>query len=211
MRRRPSGSLLITLSVSAVILFASSFYFLKSLQGGAVTTGVLSDTATAEWYAIELLEFFRSHTSDQLKAYLALNPFQDTTCPGCGPYPLCAHVNYLDRKEGKILNEDPLAYLPSPNLMDAGDGALKANRYYQVSVVDMTGTATDDAMRLQKNFCAMTAKQVYLSQRTPVPGETKELGAQDRFLVTVGVTWVPKGKTVAEERHVVLTTLLPNP
>lgn len=208
--RKQSGSTLITVAVSGVILFSSLFYFLRGLGQGGMASASLQNTTVAEWYAMELLEFLRSHRNDQLKGYLQENPFKKTTCSQCGPYPLCAHINYLDRKENFIVNEDPIAELPTSNPLNAGDGPLRANRFYQVSIVDAVGDAEHDEMKLQKQFCAYTANQICLANLEPTAEEKIKLKPNDRFLITVGVTWVPKGKTIAEEKSVVLSTLLPD-
>lgn len=185
--------------VAAVITMLAVFCFSKSLISYRKSAIGVRDTQIAEAYAAELLEFFRSHKSDQLKEYLKLNPIGG----GLEPYPFCAHVNILDRTADKIVNEDPLAALPTFTGLP-GSGNLRANRYYQVQIVNVKTLAVNKAR------CADTAKSIYLNGRIPVaPNETIALSSEERFLITVGVTWVAQRMNKEDVKRVVLTTLIP--
>lgn len=159
----------------------------------------MKNRTTAETYASELLEFFVSHTSDQLKRYLEINPVDGLSTGGLGAYPLCSHVNILDRVRGAVLNSDPIAELPVFNDAGAPIG-LKANRFFQVQIVDMT------TMNVRRDICDKTARQIFLFGRAPAAGETTGLAENERFLITVGMTW-PGGRNNIE--RVVLSTVIP--
>lgn len=139
-------------------------------------------------YATELAEMFRSwDSSARLLAYLK------TPVAPAKPAELCAHVNLLDRVNGKVLNEDPMARLP-----DAALGATEASfaapsRSYRVHVVD--------ALTLQPDmsFCGA------------LPAAAPPLGPNQRFLVTVTVSWVPPGSDLGNMKHVAVSTMLPKP
>ena len=147
----------------------------------------------AESYTTELLEFFRSLGNAQLSAYLQKNPITGLATPVTNLYPLCAHINILDRSGSSavnrlILNADPIADI-GPSLFDGGPPRLSVNRYYQVQVVDITTMVV--------NAAACGQPPTYV------------LGANERFLVTVGVTWVPAGQDVSGVQRMVATTVLP--
>jgi len=144
----------------------------------------------ADTYTTELLEFFRSLTSTQLSDYLKKNPVTGSTAT---PYPLCAHINILDRAGSSgtnrlIVNADPLADLGT-TLLDNPVPRLSVNRYYQVQVVNIHS--------LVVNAAACGAPPTYT------------LAPDERFLVTVGVTWVPMQKDTDDIQRMVATIVLP--
>ncbi len=137
----------------------------------------------ANGYATELLELLSSYSTNDLVDYLKTNP-----AGGASPYPFCAHINILNRATNKIYNRNPIAELPA-NPLDGPKG--KANRFFQVRVVDIKTLAVKN-----NPYCAQNATTM-----TP-------LTSDDRLLVTVGVSWLPKtGKTGVQ--RVALSTVLP--
>lgn len=196
----PNGITIIELVVALGLILGSVFYFCHSLSSSRKAALHVRDTVIAESYATELLEFLRSHTSDQLKQYLAVNPIN----PTFNPYFFCSHINILDRAADKLLNENPIATLPQVSSLP-GSGNLRPNRYFQIQIVDIKSLA------INKNRCANTAKEVYIFGRTPVlPGETIALQADERFLITVGVSWIPSDQSLQNVKRVVLTSLIPS-
>lgn len=176
------GVTLISAVVAAVIVAGSAFIAFSALnQSRGVSLGN-SEQLVAQLWASELAEFFRGHHSSALlKTYLQTNPVG-----GANPYPLCSHINILDRVSKKIANPDPLAELPPQS------GLNEANRFYQVHVVNL------DTLQIVKSpYCSQTATAAVL-------------GANERFLVTVGVSWLPRsGGTTTEVRRVVQSTIVP--
>lgn len=144
----------------------------------------LSKTLIAEAYAMELVEYFRSQTNGRLAQYLNENPVNGAL----SPYKLCAHINLLDRTTGILLNEDPLAALPPLSALDGATLGTKANRFYQVQVVDTI------SLTVNTTKCGMAAG-------APGPNE--------KYFVTVGVSWVTPDNPSEPPHRVVLTTLLP--
>ncbi len=69
--------------------------------------------------------------------------------------------------------------------------ANRANRYYQVDVINM------NTMELNKRWCNL-----------PV-ASSSELAIDERYLVTVGVTWRPGAELRNETMHVATTTIIP--
>lgn len=145
-----------------------------------------ADKVIADTYATELLEYLRSQPSMDLIEYLKTNP-----AGGAGVYPLCAHINIIDRRTAAVINPDPLAALPA-NPLDGTAPQLRSNRFYQVNVIDL------NSMTIKTDpYCNRTALNL--------PGLT----ASERLLVTVGVSWVPKGQAAINARRVTMSTVLP--
>ena len=141
---------------------------------------------------------------EQLKANFSKNPIDSKL----EPYKLCAHINLLNRDDGVILNEDPLARLP-PITLDGNTAKTKANRYYQIQIANIKGDDKNDAITVNKDRCANTAKDLYLNGNAPAKGETVELGPDERFVITVGVSWLQRDKKGDNVRQVVLSSLIP--
>ena len=175
---------------------------LSSLNSDSRTIQATLQKVQAEHLATELLEYFQSYSSAEMQSYLATNPMG-----GKNAYPLCAHINLLDRRqqctadeiqrgtcviEDILFNEDPVAAIP-PHLLPAGPStsfSTRPNRFYMVQVVDL------ETMAVRKDVCdqAVTAKSF-------------SLGPNERFLITVGVTWFPPGERSSLERIVASTIL----
>lgn len=152
------------------------------------------DTLLAEAYSLELLEFFRSFRPRRLSAYFGVNRFDPNANPPLAAYTLCAHINLLDRTNAfaNILNADPLAQMPVSRL--DGNGVLaQANRYYQIHVINM------DDFTVNVGRC---------NTRT---GVGFNLLANERFLITVGISWIGTGKESGKVKRVVFSTILPEP
>lgn len=145
-----------------------------------------ADKVIADTYATELLEYLRSQPSVDLIEYLKTNP-----SGGAGIYPLCAHINIIDRRNAAVINPDPIAALPA-NPLDGTTPQLRSNRFYQVNVIDLS---------------TMTIKTDPYCNRTALT--MPALSASERLLVTVGVSWVPKGQVAANAKRVTMSTVLP--
>ncbi len=199
------GSQILFLVIASVIVIMGVMYFAKSLMYSREQSAQLNESVIAESYAVELLEFLRSQTPEQLKANFAVNPIDSNL----EPYKFCSHVNLLNRSDGIVLNEDPIARMPS-TILDIGTSAkTKANRYYQVQVADIKGTAVSDTIQVNKDLCKNSAKEVFLNGNAKVGAETIELLPDERFILTVGVSWLQKDKTGENVKQVVLSSLIP--
>lgn len=188
MNRR--GSLILSGLVALIIVAIGALIVSQSLRN---TKGrVPFDQALqARLYATELLELFRAHTNATLRTYLSTNPVNAMLAP----YPLCAQINLVNRATRTIINSDPIATLPALiadiNIIPSVNNTQPAmNRFYQVQVIDIV------TMAINKNVCNFNALTM------------GALGANERFLVSVGVTWYPP-QSVNIER-VILTTVLPS-
>lgn len=205
------GVSLISLIVVSAMIAGIIFLALQNLRTNDAVAAKVENTVVAEIYATELLELFRSMGSADLAGYLANNPYRPplnpsgscsgctnctepacAACRQCERYFLCAHINILDRASagGTVVNPDPLAALPANNLLDGNTPATKANRFYQVQVIDPITLAADASV------CTSNTASISLL-------------ASQRFFVTVGVTWVPHGKTVADSERIVMSALIP--
>ncbi len=162
----------------------------------------------AELYVAELLELFRAHSSAEFLNYLSSNPIQPVgntcilppcdvcgvncavpQCASCKPYPLCSHINILDRQNGRLLNPDPIAELPDP----VQKILLRPNRFFQVQVINLDTLEIDS-----DTFCRWDAASM------------PPLASNERLLVTVGLTWESR-VAPGEPKRVVLSSVLPDP
>lgn len=198
------GSQILYLIIASVIVIMGVLYFAKSLIYSREQSAQLNQSVIAESYAVELLELLRSHSPEQLKSNFSKNPIDSKL----DPYKFCAHINLLNRNDGVLLNEDSLATMP-PTILDGNSSKTKANRYYQIQVANVKGDAKNDSIIVNKDLCKNTAKEIYLNGDTPAKGETIELGTDDRFIVTVGVSWLQKDKKGDNVKQVVLSSLIP--
>ncbi|MBI1859319.1 MAG: hypothetical protein HYR96_00160 [Deltaproteobacteria bacterium] len=198
------GSQMLYLIIASVIVIMGVLYFSQSLMYSRKQSVELNHTVIAENYAAELLEYLRSQTPQQLKANFSKNPVNATL----GAYKFCAHINLLNRTDGVTLNLDPIAALP-PSVLDGATPQTKANRYYQIQIADIEGTAASDSITVNKNYCANTAKEVFLYNIPQGAGETVGLLKNERFIITVGVSWYQRDKSGNNLKQVVLSTLIP--
>ncbi len=146
---------------------------------------LLHETLVAEFYATELLEFFRAQSKNALRTYLTNKPYR-----------FCAHINILDRQGAihSILNPDNIALLPSPNYLDGSTPATESNRYYQIQTIDLATFELNGG------------------SGKPRCGEsfgTSSLLPNESYLVTVGVSWIPKRNSISSVKRVVMSTLIP--
>ena len=148
------------------------------------------DTLLAEAYSVELLEFFRSFRPRRLANYFSVNRYDPGNLLGLGAYTLCAHINLLDRANTNILNEDPVAQLPL-NRLDGNNDPIRANRYYQIQVVNM------DDLTVNVARCNTTTEGGF------------SLAPNERFLITVGTSWIGTGNESGKVKRVVFSTILP--
>jgi hypothetical protein len=198
------GSQILFLVVASVIVLLGVLYFSKSIVYSREQSAQLNQAVIAELYAAELLELLRSHTPDQLKTKMSKNPVEASQ----KPYKFCAHVNLLNRKDGFMLNADPIADLP-PSVLDGPTKEAKANRYYQIQIADIKGTDKDDSITVNKDLCKYTAEEIYLNGDTAKGGEKVELKLDERFVLTVGVSWLARDKKGDTVKQVVLSSLIP--
>lgn len=179
--------MLIQVLVGGLILFAAVQYYVSNSIKTSHLAHAAHQNVLAEFYAAELAEGFRAlESSANLKNYFQKNPVSPTG----QPYYTCAHINVLDRSNGKVLNPDPAAKMP-PSPLDGPTEALKANRYYQVQVVDAS------TLKVDPSFCDKKIDDL------PV------MSASHRFLVSVGVSWVPDKEQGKGQKNVALSALLP--
>jgi hypothetical protein len=170
--------------VGTAVLHGTAFYRMQSLS--------YQRKLVADTFASEGLEFFAAFDSRQLNTFLSAG--------GLYRYPLCAQVNVLDRIHTNanttvILNRDNTMDLPH-SLLDRAEPQNAPNRYYQVQVVTFTGGSNPSITVNPARCQTIGSRNIY----TPA--------ADERFLVTVGVTWVPPEGTANMPQRVVLSTLL---
>lgn len=176
-----------TLVSVLVLLLVTGLVFLLAMGAfrgirTPMTKGNQNTVAIA--LATELTELFRSMSNDLLLAYLRRNPGPT----GLAPYTLCTPVNFLDRETGQIASPDPLANLTDPPPSTAGMNNL--NRFYRVEVIDRVTLVTNAAA---------------CGQDPNAFGR----GANESFVVTVGVSWMlNRGDPPASAKEVTLSTIL---
>lgn len=170
----------------AVILYSRSTATVRR------TLNLSEQRLIAKASAIELLELFRSFSRTQLNNYLAKNPVTNSVA-AADLYPLCSHRNIIDRARSTqavvLMNPDPVANL-SNSLLDGATPSLKANRFFQIQVINSATLS------------------VVTSACTATPPYAFAVNSPETFLVTVGVTWVPAGNA-QPEREVVSAMMLP--
>lgn len=169
------------------LFFLPLFYLGCTTRAKIVRNGLAQDTL-AHVYASELLDRFRSiESSTALLKRLQVNPMARSR----GEYSYCSPVNFFDRENNKFDNADPMATLPNSTL-DTGPGAMRAFRYYKVQVINM------DNMSQNTKVCSKKF------------GQPLELNPNERFMISVGVSWVPEGHPISDAKEVVITTVLPD-
>lgn len=157
------GISLLSTIVTSLLVALSMGGFSLALASALDSRRQVTESVKAELAAVELLEFFQSLTATELRTVLSTNRANGSTAP-LDLYRLCSHANLLDRDSGSALNPDPLAEInPSVRLQ-------QANRFYQVQVINTQTQTLVDAK------CNQTAA-------------TAVLNPNERFLVTVGVSW----------------------
>lgn len=229
------GITLVEVIMATMVVTVGFFYFGKGNVIGRKQALGINETLLAQAYATELLEYFRSHKPERLKSYLEINPIKRESCPNCpitgcgtalcvscsacpfGGYKFCSNINILDRTyfvpltlATNTLNADPLAELPQPNPLDNQGPTGRANRWYQIQIVDVSATP----LAPRKDLCAFNATEICLFKPPPnpctgIPGPQR-LNQYEKFLVTVGVSWIARSKTPGELKRVVLSTIIPD-
>lgn len=161
----------------------------------------------AQLMAIELMEYLRAMGTSRIIGHLAKNPHNGSTALA-NLYPLCAHINLLDRVGNNLLNRDPLAEtVPNP-LLNPGQGtglSLQANRYYQVQVINIQTQALNSSLcdRKMRNGSGQVLQPSDL------------MSTDERLFVTVGVTYMPRnpssttGSGLITPQSVVLSSIIP--
>lgn len=190
----------------------------------------LHEKHLAHTFSVELLERFRSLTHLELRRYLRVNPV-DGAQP---PYSLCAHINILDRSTDTLINPDPLATLPL-SILDRGIASLGANRYFQVQVINIEepnelnlwptatmGDVSTNPTALTRNctnanqcLCAYNFSEICFNNQNSLatcseggPGLVK-LNANQRFMISVGLTWATSREAQKPLESVFLSSVLP--
>lgn len=175
-----SGFAMLEIAVALSLLGLGLGFFIYSQSASQAQQRKLLETVAAKSSALELIELFRSfHRRDVLIGYMTPRGFK-----------FCETINELNRSTSSVQKADPTAVLSES--VFPGSAALKANRDYRVDVIDIS------TMDVISSRCGQTAS-------APTPA----LGANERLLVTVGVSWVPLDNKVSEARRVTLSTLLP--
>lgn len=196
------GFTLIGVVVALFILALGFGYYAQSLVSNRKVIKKLEQSNVAENYAAELTETFLSLSSSQLAGYLSAVP----AVPGTPAYPLCAHINLIDRAASSgstptFMNRDPMADLPPLSFIENSQSAkFAANRFYQVQVVDLATLAVN---------AAACGKSTATGGTCGVIGGTYVLCPNERFLVTVGVSFVPTGKDEKSVQRIVVSSVLP--
>lgn len=172
--------------VSALIAVATTLY-VGSLLRQTRQAKAHSEKVLAELYASELLEAFASlQTGAKLKTFLGVNPVSSSL----SPYFLCSHINVLDRASNRILNSHPVA----EGELRLGNfdvsSKTRANRFFSVQVINI------QTLQVEPSFCS------YHINSAPA------LATNQRYLLTVGVSWVPEGERVEQVREVALSHVL---
>lgn len=176
--------------VAAIFIVTLVAYLLLTNSSGPRAIQKQESNAAASALASELVEFFRSMTLSRLKTYLSTNPVNGAL----PPYPLCAHINILDRSTGNTVNGDAIADL-SPRLLGGFTGLQAANRWYMVEVVDRVTLARTVAA------CGQNPATYTLRAK---PGDPVD----EVYYVTVGVSWYPTPD--ADLARVSFGTLIPD-
>lgn len=198
-------SAVITLLATAA--FATTLIFgLTAIQQSRKGTRKMELKNVAENFAAELLETFLVMTNEQFAGYLSRLPAYPQPTGGVPAYPLCAHVNLINRAATPaggppvILNPDPVAQLPLGVPFENGASPkYQANRFYQVNVVDKNSLAVNSAA------CGYAVDP---DGNCGVFSSRYSLCSNERLMVTVGVSFVPNGKTETGVERVVLTSLV---
>ena len=184
-----------------------------TLVGSALLMGVLSVRSNrqsenktfrkviAEQYASELLEFFRSLSSTEFKAYMQAS----------APYPLCPKVNLINSSvqpncANTFTQPDANALISDPILGNSLDCAPiqcpgnatqtcffnnGVNRYYQVQVLDISNN-----MQPVQAACGSV---------------NYNLGTNERYSVTAVMTWAEKGGDGLRDQIQLSTVLMRHP
>ncbi len=193
--------------IAVVILVSALTFGLSALLGGRKASRKMEIKSVAENYAAELLETFLAFTTGQLAGFMSRAPAYAQPTALVPPYPLCAHVNILDRAATPaggpptVLNPDPIAALPlNIPLGNLASPKFVPNRYYQVVVVDPVTLA------INPNACGR------LPSADPpcgvLPTGRYSICPNERFLVSVGVSFVPMGRTETDVERVAFTALV---
>ena len=190
------GSLLLEALFVGLICLVAVYGLHVSMRASSNAESLTLEKVQSEQFASELLEYFRSLSSAQLKDYL-------NNSPGPTVYDLCSHINIIDPSQKSscaltILQPDTRAELPISELGNPGSCTVVPcagnpqtncyvnsgpNRFYQVQIVDLENNL---AAR-----CGTTATA---------------LGPNERYLVTVGVSWLNSDNSVRQQ--VQLSTIL---
>ncbi len=212
-----TGFSIVSLIISSLIGAIGLFCLQTALISAQRQVLLKTELVIATHFATELLEFFRALTPDELKELLSQNPTDKNQDGILNPYSLCTPINILDREsspEGQsgnpiILNEDPLAALPNSKL-DLSSIRSKPNRFYYIQIVNLAVRDPDGNPFLfpRGDLCNKTVRDIYLFGRDCVGSEKIQLGRYDRFMVTVGVSWVPPWKSHRSAHRVVLSSLI---
>lgn len=180
------GQILMGVVIAAAVISTALFFYQRGFINVKRKSLSFSQRLLADLSVSELAEFFRSQSPAAILNYLAATP------TAASPYPLCAHINIMDRAGNHLVNRDDLAAL-GPSWLDSGatfnlHGTTyngMANRFYQVFVVDAS------TMQIVSAHCNQTAAQLVTAGG---------LVGNEKLLVAVGVSWIPKsysGDTLA--------------
>jgi hypothetical protein len=164
------SALIATLSLLAVM------YLTKSNRDSNIRR---REMMVAETYAVELMEFLVSHSSDRFQARTLSAPLNTAL--------LCTFINQRNRANNTVTNPVPFADLPQNNILE--QAGFPANRYFKVDIVDVRTRA------VRNDVCALRPGQVQLPGRA-VAGTTLNLNQGETFRFTVGVEWKSRVKAL---------------
>lgn len=176
--------------IAAIFIVTLVAYLILTSSSGQREIQKQESNAAASALATELVEFFRSMTLARLKTYLSTNPVNAAFTP----YPLCAHINILDRNTGNLVNADPIASLP-PNALGGGTGIGAPNRWFMIEVVDRVTLARTVAA------CGQNPATYTLRAK---PGDPVD----EVYYVTVGVSW--NRNSAPEPSRISFGTIIPD-
>jgi hypothetical protein len=205
-RNQRGVALITSVLVSGIIISAASLSIAQLVKGRKAVR-IFEARNAAEDFCAELMEFFVGFTSAQLAGYLRRDPPQFSAL--IPAHPLCAHVNLLDRTATLaagpevLRNADPLAALPVNTLIENNQSfKFRANRFYQVMVVDSTTLAPNPAA------CGRIANPTNTAPCGVRGASDYVLCAAERFMVAVGVSFVPTGKDETGVERVSLSAMV---
>lgn len=180
------GTSLISVLVATVILAGSFTYFLSFLQKRRELKSDQSRKLVLTGLAAELAELFRSHTQDSFTNFLRAG--------SRAQFFYCAHINLLNRASNQMMNPDGIADLPDYLLQRYFTLSPQnvPNRFFQVTIVNLRDNLTPRA-----NIC---------SQRFSATLPT----ADERYLITIGVTWSDPRSDRKDLDNVSISTLIPD-
>ena len=180
------GATLVGTLIGAVVVLLSAKAFASVLSSAKHLEKSNRDRAYVQMHLAELIETFRSLGSGTFyNQYYRRLP---------QAYPLCSHINLIDRTNipGNIINPDPNVELAPNFLLQGTSAGRRPNRFYQVQIINIQTLAINTAPCM-----------------TGAPPYVYDPGGNERFTITVGISWTDPKQ--ADANREVLTTVLYQP